>query len=99
MEDVIFSGTDSRRAVGYAEVTLRLDNRDRSLNSDEDEVSVTRRYYRSGDSDYLINGENVRLRDINELFMDTGLGQRVNFTASQLMNTRAIASKARQCKL
>lgn len=75
MEDVIFSGTDSRRAVGYAEVTLRLDNRDRSLNSDEDEVSVTRRYYRSGESEYKLNGEQARLRDIHELFMDTGLGR------------------------
>ncbi len=75
MEDVIFSGTDVRKAKGFAEVTLRLDNTDRSLNKDNDEVSVTRRYYRSGDSEYLVNGESARLRDVNELFMDTGLGR------------------------
>lgn len=75
MEDVIFSGTDVRKAKGFAEVTLRLDNTDCSLNKDSDEVSVTRRYYRSGDSEYLVNGESARLRDVNELFMDTGLGR------------------------
>lgn len=75
MEDVIFSGTDVRKAKGFAEVTLCLDNTDRSLNKDSDEVSVTRRYYRSGDSEYLVNGESARLRDVNELFMDTGLGR------------------------
>ena len=75
MEDVIFSGTEVRKAKGFAEVTLRLDNTDRSLNKDSDEVSVTRRYYRSGDSEYLVNGESARLRDVNELFMDTGLGR------------------------
>lgn len=76
MEDVIFGGTSLRKALGYAEVTLRLDNTDRSLNDcDKDEVAVTRRYYRSGESEYLINGEACRLRDIHELFMDTGLGR------------------------
>ena len=75
MEDVIFDGTDIRKAKGFAEVTLRLDNKDRALQNDSDEVSITRRYYRSGDSEYLINGESSRLRDINELFMDTGLGR------------------------
>ena len=75
MEDVIFDGTDIRKAKGFAEVTLRLDNKDRALSSDSDEVSVTRRYFRSGESEYLINGESSRLRDINELFMDTGLGR------------------------
>ncbi|MBE6827333.1 MAG: chromosome segregation protein SMC [Ruminococcaceae bacterium] len=75
MEDVIFDGTDIRKAKGFAEVTLRLDNTDRTLDKDTDEVSVTRRYYRSGESEYLINGESSRLRDINELFMDTGLGR------------------------
>lgn len=76
MEDVIFGGTSQRKALGYAEVTLRLDNTDRSLNGcDKDEVAVTRRYYRSGESEYLINGEACRLRDIHELFMDTGLGR------------------------
>ncbi len=76
MEDVIFSGTSVRKALGYAEVTLRLDNTDRSLhNCEEDEVSVTRRYYRSGEGEYLLNGEVCRLKDIHELFMDTGLGR------------------------
>ncbi len=75
MEDVIFSGTDSRRAVGFAEVTLKLDNSDMALNSSEKEVTVTRRYYRSGESEYKLNGQQARLRDIHELFMDTGLGR------------------------
>ena len=75
MEDVIFGGTDKRRALGYAEVTLRLDNSDGSLPYDKKEFSVTRRYFRSGESEYRINGEQVRLKDINELFMDTGLGR------------------------
>ncbi len=75
MEDVIFSGTKDRRPQGFAEVTLRLDNSDGALNNTEKEVSVTRRYYRSGDSAYLINGSTVRLKDVHELFMDTGLGR------------------------
>ena len=75
MEDVIFGGTSQRKALGYAEVTLRLDNADRGIHSDKDEVAVTRRYYRSGESEYKINGEVCRLRDIHELFMDTGLGR------------------------
>ena len=75
MEDVIFSGTKDRRPQGFAEVTLKLDNSDSTLNNPEKEVSVTRRYYRSGDSAYLINGSTVRLKDVHELFMDTGLGR------------------------
>lgn len=75
MEDVVFSGTRNRRAQGFAEVTLRLDNTSRQLSKDSDEVAVTRRFYRSGESEYKINGETVRLRDIHELFMDTGLGR------------------------
>ena len=75
MEDVVFSGTKDRRAQGFAEVTLRLDNTARQLNKDSDEIAVTRRFYRSGESEYKINGETVRLRDIHELFMDTGLGR------------------------
>ena len=75
MEDVIFIGSDTRRAQGFAEVTLTIDNSDRSLNFDNDTVAVTRRYYRSHESEYLINGVSVRLRDVNELFMDTGLGR------------------------
>lgn len=75
MEDVVFGGTSQRRSVGYAEVTLSIDNADRTLNIDSDTVSVTRRYYRSGESEYKINNAAVRLKDIHELFMDTGLGR------------------------
>lgn len=75
MEDVIFSGTPQRKAQGYAEVTLNIDNSDRRLDFDNDAVAITRRYYRSGESEYLINKNTVRLKDINELFMDTGLGR------------------------
>ncbi len=75
MEDVVFNGTDDRKAQGYAEVTLNIDNKDRFLQYNGDDVAVTRRYYRSGDSEYLINGAQVRLKDVNELFMDTGLGR------------------------
>ena len=75
MEDVIFSGTTDRRPHGFAEVTLVIDNKDRSLNFDNDEVAVTRRYYRSHESEYLINKAVVRLKDVHELFMDTGLGR------------------------
>ena len=75
MEDVIFGGTQKRAAVGFAEATLTLDNTDRALPYDADEVMITRRYYRSGDSEYYINRQSARLRDINEMFMDTGLGK------------------------
>ncbi len=75
MEDVIFSGTPERKALGFAEVTLNIENEGRELPCDADLVSVTRRYYRSGESEYLINNAQVRLKDINELFMDTGLGR------------------------
>ncbi len=75
MEDVIFGGTQKRSAVGFAEATLTLDNADRALLYDADEVMVTRRYYRSGDSEYYINKQSARLRDIHEMFMDTGLGR------------------------
>ena len=75
MEDVIFGGTQKRGAVGFAEATLTLDNTDRALLYDADTVMVTRRYYRSGDSEYYINKQSARLRDIHEMFMDTGLGR------------------------
>ncbi|MBQ3194507.1 MAG: chromosome segregation protein SMC [Oscillospiraceae bacterium] len=75
MEDVIFGGTQKRSAVGFAEATLTLDNSDRALAYDADEVMVTRRYYRSGDSEFYINKQSARLRDIHEMFMDTGLGR------------------------
>ena len=75
MEDVIFGGTQKRKAVGFAEATLTLDNSDRALPYDADEVMVTRRYYRSGDSEFYIKKQSARLKDIHEMFMDTGLGR------------------------
>lgn len=75
MEDVIFGGTQKRPPLGFAEATLTLDNTDRALPYDSDDVMVTRRYYRSGDSEFYINKQTARLRDIHELFMDTGLGR------------------------
>ncbi len=74
MEDVIFGGTSSRKAIGFAQVQLTLDNSDGTLKDKGEIVTVMRRYYRSGESEYKIDGENVRRRDIHELFMDTGLG-------------------------
>ncbi|MDD6276648.1 MAG: chromosome segregation protein SMC [Clostridia bacterium] len=97
MEDVIFGGTKIRKPMGFAEVTLRLDNKDRTLNNCEaDEVTVTRRYYRSGESEYLLNGATVRLRDINELFMDTGLGRDGYSLVSQGRIADLISSKSGQ---
>ena len=97
MEDVIFGGTKIRKALGFAEVTLKLDNSDRTLNNcDKDEVSVTRRYYRSGESDYMLNGAVVRLRDIHELFMDTGLGRDGYSLVSQGRIADLISSKSGQ---
>ena len=75
MEDVIFGGTQRRKQLGFAEVSLVLDNSGRLFDMEESEVMVTRRYYRSGESEYFINRHAVRLRDVNELFMDTGLGR------------------------
>ena len=76
MEDVIFGGTETRNQMGFAQVTLVLDNTEHIFPSmEETEVAVTRRYYRSGESEYYINKQSVRLRDVNELFMDTGMGR------------------------
>lgn len=75
MEDIIFGGTKLRGPVGFAQVSLTIDNTSRALPIDTDEVTVTRKLYRSGESEYRINGNAVRLRDIYELFMDTGLGR------------------------
>ncbi|MBE6878524.1 MAG: chromosome segregation protein SMC [Ruminococcaceae bacterium] len=75
MEDIIFGGTSQRGPMGFAAVSLILDNSDRSFDMDTDEVSVTRKYYRGGDGEYFINGNRVRLKDIYELFLDTGLGK------------------------
>ena len=75
MQDVIFSGTETRKPLSYAYVAITLDNSDHHLAIDYDEVTVARRIYRSGESEYLINGSICRLRDINELFYDTGIGK------------------------
>lgn len=74
MEDVIFGGTSTRKPLGFAQVVLTLDNSDNSLKDKGEIVTVSRRYYRSGESEYKIDGEVVRRKDIHELFMDTGLG-------------------------
>ena len=75
MEDVIFGGTQKRPQVGFAEASLILDNSDGAIKLDAKEIMVTRRYYRSGESEFYINKQSARLRDVNELFMDTGLGK------------------------
>ena len=75
MEDVIFGGTEKRSQMGFAQVTLVIDNTEHIFDRDEAEVAVTRRYYRSGESEYYINKQSVRLKDVNELFMDTGMGR------------------------
>ena len=75
MQDVIFSGTETRKPQGFAYVAITLDNSDHQLAIDYDQVTVARRIYRSGESEYLINGSSCRLKDINELFYDTGIGK------------------------
>lgn len=75
MEDVIFGGTEKRNPLGFAQVTLIIDNSEHIFDCDNTELMLTRRYYRSGDSEYYINREAVRLKDINNLLMDTGLGR------------------------
>ncbi len=99
MEDVIFDGTKIRKAHGFAQVTLRLDNADKNLKGyDSDEVSVTRRYYRSGESEYKINGVNVRLKDVHELFMDTGLGRDGYSMVSQGKIADMVSGKGKECR-
>ena len=75
MEDVIFAGTETRKPVGFACVSITFDNRDRKLPVDYDDVTVSRKVFRSGDSEYRINDTACRLRDIEELFYDTGIGK------------------------
>ncbi|MEG0216530.1 MAG: AAA family ATPase, partial [Hungatella sp.] len=75
MQDVIFSGTETRKPQGFAYVAITLDNSDHQLAIDYDEVVVSRRLYRSGESEYLLNGSACRLKDVNELFYDTGIGK------------------------
>jgi chromosome segregation protein len=94
MEDIIFAGSDSRKALNFAEVTLTLDNEDQGLDIDYNEVSVTRRVYRSGDSDFLINKQPCRLKDIVDLFMDSGLGREAFSIISQGKVEEILNSKA-----
>lgn len=75
MPDIIFAGTESRNALNFAEVAIVLDNSDEFIKDAGKEIRVERHIYRNGDSDYLIDGKKVRLRDIHDLFMDTGLGR------------------------
>ena len=75
MQDVIFSGTEMRKPLGYAYVAITLDNSDHKLPIEYDEVTVARRVYRSGESEYLINGSHCRLRDVQDMFLDTGIGK------------------------
>lgn len=75
MEDIIFAGTKNRKALGFAEVTMHLDNTDKKLPLEYSEIAITRKVYRSGESGYYINGTSCRLKDIHELFMDTGIGK------------------------
>lgn len=96
MEDVIFGGTSARKALGFAEVTLRMDNEDRTLAKDADEVAVTRRFYRSGESEYKINNESARLKDIHELFMDTGLGRDGYSIVSQGKIADMVSAKSKE---
>lgn len=96
MEDVIFGGTQARKAQGYAQVQLTIDNRDRALGYDNDEVSIARKLYRSGESEYRINGVNVRLKDIHELFMDTGLGRDGYSIIGQGKIAEIVSAKAAQ---
>ncbi|MFC4404609.1 chromosome segregation protein SMC [Gracilibacillus xinjiangensis] len=94
MEDIIFQGSDSRRPLNMAEVTLVLDNTDRKLPVDFQEVSVTRRVYRSGESEYLLNKQKCRLKDITDLFLDSGLGREAFSIISQGKVEEILSSKS-----
>lgn len=94
MEDIIFAGSDSRKPLNIAEVTLTLDNQDQGLAIDYNEVSVTRRVSRSGDSDFFINKQPCRLKDIIDLFMDSGLGREAFSIISQGKVEEILNSKA-----
>lgn len=96
MEDIIFAGSDSRKALNFAEVTLTLDNEDSFLPLDYNEVSVTRRVYRSGESEFFINKQHCRLKDIVDLFMDSGLGREAFSIISQGKVEEILNSKAEE---
>ncbi|MEH7514791.1 chromosome segregation protein SMC [Gottfriedia acidiceleris] len=93
MEDIIFAGSEGRKPLNYAEVTLTLDNEDQQLPLEYNEVSVTRRVYRSGDSDFYINKQSCRLKDIVDLFMDSGLGREAFSIISQGKVEEILSSK------
>ena len=94
MEDIIFAGTETRKALGFAEVAITIDNQDQKMPIDYTEVTVTRRVYRSGESEYQINGTNCRLKDIHELFMDTGVGREGYSIIGQGRIDELLSSKA-----
>ncbi len=96
MEDVIFAGTSARKPMGSATVSLTFDNTDRTLPVEEDQVTITRRYYRSGESEYLLNGKPMRLRDLNEMLMDTGLGKDGYSMIGQGRIAEIISAKSRE---
>jgi chromosome segregation protein len=96
MEDIIFAGSDSRKALNVGEVTLTLDNEDQFLPIDYHEVSITRRVYRSGDSEFYINKQSCRLKDIVDLFMDSGLGREAFSIISQGKVEEILSSKAEE---
>ena len=98
MQDVIFSGTESRRPLSYAYVAITLDNGDHQLAIDYEEVTVSRRLYRSGESEYLINGTACRLKDINELFYDTGIGKEGYSIIGQGQIDRILSSKPEESR-
>lgn len=94
MEDIIFAGSDSRKPLNYAEVSLILDNEDQHLSIDYSEVSVTRRVYRTGESEYLINKQTCRLKDIVDLFLDSGLGREAYSIIGQGKVEEILSNKA-----
>ncbi len=96
MEDVIFAGTEARKKVGFAEVSMYIDNSDGELPVEFKEVVVTRRMYRTGESNYLINGAECRLKDVQELFMDTGLGKDGYSIVSQGKIDEILSSKSEE---
>ena len=96
MEDVIFHGTQSRKPMSFAKVALTIDNADRKLPLDSDEVIIARKLYRTGDSEYLINGAKSRLKDIGTLFMGTGLGRDGYSIIGQGRIDEIVSSKAEQ---
>ena len=96
MEDVIFAGTAARKPLGMATVSLTFDNTDRTLPVEADEVAITRRYFRSGESEYLVNGKPVRLRDLSEMLMDTGLGRDGYSMIGQGRIAEIISAKSRE---